>query len=125
MIRTHRCDARCAVIIAMRRNGHKYAVIGKRLGLTSQRVGQIGKEHSRRGEFPARLREGDAWCITCRRELDPRIPESKLLPKEDCCGWCGRRWDGGLMGELTALLSDLTSVVNGGPDHHTHLSSRS
>lgn len=114
---THRCDARCNLIIAMRRNGHKYAVIGQRLGLTKQRVGQIGKEHSRRGEFPARVREAESHCITCRRELDPRVPESKILPAEACCGWCGRRWDGGLMTGLTQLLQNLTSRANGGPVH--------
>ena len=120
MIRTHRCDDRCAVIVGMRRSGLKYAIIGQRLGLTKQRVGQIGKEHSRRGEFPSRVREGDAWCVTCHRELDPRIPESKLLCADDCCGWCGRRWDGELMGGLVQrLLHDLTSAPNGGPMVYT------
>lgn len=106
----HACTERCDAIIAMRRSGLKYAVIGQRLGLTKQRVGQISQAHARRGMAPARLREGEASCLTCQRLLDPRVPESKLLPAEECCGWCGRRWDGGLMTDLTVMLEALTQA---------------
>jgi len=85
----HECVGdRCETIKRLRGLRWRYQRIANKLGITRDMLRRCVSAHSRV------IRDGAASCITCRRMIDARVPETKLLGGDECCLWCGRRHDG-------------------------------
>lgn len=99
----HICDARCAQILTLRASGLTYRQMATRLRITMDHIGQIVIGHNR-AIRQAGGRSGVSVCVTCHRKIGVTVPDTALLPKDECCGWCCRRWDGDLRNVTPALL---------------------
>lgn len=99
----HMCNDRCAQILKLRASGMTYAEMAKAMRLTRQRVCQIvvGHNHALKQSGG---RSGPSACITCHRKISRSTPDTRMLSTEECCGWCGRRWDGDIRLVTPALI---------------------
>lgn len=111
----HVCDARCAQILTLRASGLTYPQMATRLRITMDHIGQIVVGHNR-AIRQAGGRSGASVCVTCHRTIGVTLPDTALLPKDECCGWCCRRWDGDLR-NVTPVLLKLAAQL-GTQDRH-------
>lgn len=93
----HVCTDQCDQIKRLRGLRWPYRRITQRIGISLDLLRRLVRAHSRI------FRDGAASCLTCRRLLDGRVPETKLLAADECCGWCGRRHDGDIRSVVTVL----------------------
>lgn len=99
----HTCDLQCAQVRRLRAGGLTMAQIGERVGLTREAVCHVIISHNHHLK-QAGGRIGFSYCLTCRRRISPSMPATALLSADECCGWCGRRWDGDIRCQTPALI---------------------
>ena len=103
-LRPHVCQGtQCEEIQRLRGRHWKYARIARELGISVYVIQRSIGYHAR-----LRCRDGAASCLDCQRIIDPRVPDTTLLPADECCLWCGRRHDGDSR-LVTTLLDRLSA----------------
>lgn len=107
---SHVCyGTQCAEIQRLRQLHWKYAAIANALQITVYAVQRsIGIHNQSQAN-------GRASCLDCRRTVHPKTPVGRLLPKDECCGWCGRRFDGN-SDLVVPLLVRLAEAASGAPN---------
>ena len=93
----------CDEVLRLRQQHWRYAAIGRALTITLYTIRRIVEAHTR-----LRCRDGAASCLDCRRMVDAKVPTTQLVPADECCPWCARRYDGDSR-NVTPLLARLAS----------------